>query len=74
MNDPQERRRAINLASAFAFAGNRPQAMRHLEKAADERDPRIYWARAFPQYWFLWGDPRFNAVLDRLGLPPTLAQ
>jgi hypothetical protein len=27
--------------------------------------------RAYPQYWFLYGDPEYNGLLKRLGLPET---
>ena len=71
LNDPLQNQRAINLASAYAFAGDREQALHYLKQAYEQGDPRLRWVRAYPQYWFLYGDPEFNDLLQKLGLPPT---
>ena len=71
LKDPRQNQRALSLASAYAFAGNRDKAMHYLNQAYIDRDPRLEWVRAFPQYWFLWGDPEYNALLRKIGLPAT---
>jgi len=71
LKDPRQNQRALSLASAYAFAENREKTMQYLNQAFIDRDPRLQWVRAFPQYWFLYGDPEYNALLERIGLPPT---
>ena len=63
--------RAINLASAYAFAGDRDHALKYLRRAYEQGDPRLKMLRAYPQYWFLYGDPEYNELLKRIGLPET---
>ena len=71
LKDPRQNQRALSLASAYAFAGNRDKSMHYLNQAYIDRDPRLEWVRAFPQYWFLRGDPEYNALLRKIGLPAT---
>jgi hypothetical protein len=71
LSDPTQNDRAINVASAYAFAGNRDRALQFLRKAYQQGDPRLKMLRAYPQYWFLYGDPEYNGLLKRLGLPET---
>ena len=71
LNDPGQNHRAINVASAYAFAGDRDRALHFLRKAYEQGDPRLKMMRAYPQYWFLYGDPEYNDLLKKLGLPET---
>jgi eukaryotic-like serine/threonine-protein kinase len=71
LSDPLQRQRAINLASAYAYTGDREHALQYLQQAYAQGDPRLKWVRAFPQYWFLCGDPEYNALLQKIGLPET---
>jgi eukaryotic-like serine/threonine-protein kinase len=71
LNDPRQNSRALNVASAYAFAGDRSHALQFLSKAYEQGDPRLKWVRAFPQYWFLYGDPGYNRLLKQIGLPET---
>ena len=71
LHDPNQNQRALSLASAYAFAGNRDQALRYLNQAYLDQDPRLPWVRALPQYWFLRGDSGYNALLEKIGLPPA---
>jgi serine/threonine-protein kinase len=71
LNDPTQNQRAMNLASAYAFVGDRERTLALLRKAMEQGDPRLRMVRAFPQYWFLYGDPEYNAILTELGLPET---
>jgi TolB-like protein/tetratricopeptide (TPR) repeat protein len=71
LNDPRQNQRALNVASAYAFAGDREHTLHFLEKAYQQGDPRITWVRAQPQFWFLHGDPEYNALLRKLGIPET---
>ncbi len=71
LGDPRQNQRALTLASAYAFAGDRARALHYLNQAYLDQDPRLPWVRALPQYWFLRGDPEYNALLEKIGLPPT---
>jgi serine/threonine protein kinase len=71
LNDPHQNQRAINIASAYAFAGDREHTLQYLEKACAQGDPRARFMRALPQYWFLYGDPAYNTLLRQAGLPET---
>jgi hypothetical protein len=42
-----------------------------MRKAFEQSDPRLRFVRAYPQYWFLYGDPEYNAILKDIGLPKT---
>lgn len=71
LNDPQQNHRALNVASAYAFAGDRERALRFLRTAHQQGDPRLKWVRVLPQYWFLYGDPEYKQLLKQIGLPET---
>ena len=71
LSDPSQNHRAINLASAFALAGDRDLALKFLREAYEQGDPKLKMLRAYPQYWFLYGDPEYNDLLKKLGLPET---
>ena len=71
LQDPTQNQRAITVASAYAFVGDREQALQYLRKAYEQGDPRIKFLRAYPQYWLLYGDPKYNDLLKKIGLPET---
>jgi len=71
LKDPSQNHRTINVASAYAFVGDRDCALQLLHRAYEEGDPRLKMLRAYPQYWFLYGDPEYNDLLKKLGLPAT---
>lgn len=57
---------------AYAHLGleQKDQALDYLEKAYAEHYAHILWLRVSPQYDALRGDPRYQRLLHRLGLPP----
>jgi hypothetical protein len=71
LKDHRQNQRVLNAASAYAFAGKRKEALQFLWKAYEQRDPRLRWVRAFPEYWSLYGDPEYNRLLKQIGLPET---
>lgn len=71
LNDPLRRLRAMNLASEYGLAGDREHTLQYLKQASAEGDPRVKYVRAYPHFWFLYGDPEFNDVLKKVGLPET---
>jgi serine/threonine-protein kinase len=65
------------FVSPLAFAllevglGHRTKALDWLEKAADEREGRLVFLRVFSPWDPLRTDPRFQALVRRLNIPPV---
>jgi hypothetical protein len=58
-----------NIASVYAFRGERDKAFEWLDLAYDNRDGSTLEILNYPEMEHLWGDPRWNAYIDKLGLP-----
>jgi serine/threonine-protein kinase len=54
----------------YADLGAREAALAELERAAAERDPRLEFLKIDPAWAPVRSDPRFAAVVARMGLPP----
>ena len=52
----------------YASIGEKDLAFQWLDKAYDERNPLLAYAKVMPYYDNLRSDPRFRALLHRLGL------
>jgi TolB-like protein/Tfp pilus assembly protein PilF len=52
----------------YAGLGDKDKAFEWLEKAVEERDPRIWPIKAISNLRSLHSDPRFNALLKKMGL------
>jgi len=59
----------LELASAYARVGDKEKALEWLQKAYEERNGNITLVNSYPDYKSLRGDPRFSALLKRIGLP-----
>jgi TolB-like protein/Flp pilus assembly protein TadD/class 3 adenylate cyclase len=57
-----------NIALVYAGLGDREQAFSFLERACDERDVRVTLLKVDPRWDLLRSDPRFQAILKRIGL------
>ena len=55
-------------AQVYASIGEKDLAFEWLEKAFEERSPLLAYAKVMPYYDTLRSDPRFTALLTRLGL------
>jgi hypothetical protein len=64
----------ILFAELDAALGKTSQSLSWLEKAADERCPWIVLINANPNFDKLRGEPRFKALLKRLGLTDNSGQ
>ncbi len=62
--------RAIGVALPYLGLGNRESALTWLEKACDDRDVWALMIKVDPIYADLRSDPRFAALLRRIGLEP----
>lgn len=60
----------LQLAIAYAGSKENDLAFQALEKAYDERRPNLLYLNLDPDYDPLRSDPRFAALLRRIGLPP----
>ena len=58
-----------NAAVAYSLAGNRDKAFENLEKAVADRDDEVTAVIRFPAFDSLKSDPRWPALLHKLGLP-----
>jgi tetratricopeptide (TPR) repeat protein len=58
-----------HLAVIYAGLGEREQALDQLEKAADERYNWLVFLKVAPLFEALRSEPRFNALVRRVGLP-----
>ena len=57
------------IAKAYAYRGERDQAMKWLEKAYQVKDGDLYFIKHEPLMKSLEGDPRYMAFLRRMNLP-----
>ena len=59
---------SVGVAIAAAHAGDTARAFQWLERAANRRVDQLAYAAVHPAFKDLRGDPRFAAVLERVGL------
>src|SRR5262249_17828274 len=59
---------AHRFAELYARLGEHDQTLHWLEKACDERSARIIWIGVNPIFDDLRNEPRFTALLQRMGL------
>jgi TolB-like protein len=57
------------IARAYAFRGERDQAMKWLERAYAGKDEDLYFIKGDPLMRNLEGDPRYKAFLRKMNLP-----
>jgi TolB-like protein/Tfp pilus assembly protein PilF len=60
--------KACYAAEIYACIGEKDLAFQWLDKAYEERNPLLAYTKVMPYYDSLGGDPRFHALLRRLGL------
>ena len=56
------------IAVIYAGLGDKDKAFEWLEKAYDERDPRLYPTKVVHRWESLHSDPRWTALLKKMGL------
>jgi tetratricopeptide (TPR) repeat protein len=67
--DKSARSSDYTLAHAYARLGKRREAMELLEKAFSSREPWLVYLNVNPHFDGLRGDPRFEDLVTRIGLP-----
>ena len=58
----------VSLANVTAALGRIDEAFEWLDRAYEERDALLTWVSVAPHYDPLRDDPRFDALLERMGL------
>jgi len=61
----------LALARLHAQLGQREQTLALLEEAYRQHSPLLLWIQTSPDYDFLHGDPRYRALVQKIGLPPV---
>jgi DNA-binding winged helix-turn-helix (wHTH) protein/tetratricopeptide (TPR) repeat protein len=59
---------AVDIASIYAGLGDTDNAIAWLDRALQQRAPTLGWLAQNPTFDGLHGDPRFAALVDRVGL------
>jgi hypothetical protein len=57
------------LAGAYAVLGDLDNAFAKLERGLAEHDRGMVWMRVNPRFDSLRGDPRFDALVERMKFP-----
>jgi len=60
-----------DFASLTAHAGHREETLHWLEQCYDEHVPWLAFLQNEPDFDFLRSDPRYQAIVKKLGLPPA---
>jgi len=60
---------SFEMASIHALLGDHGSALDFLEKAWEEREPKMGFLRVLPELASLRSEPRFQALLQRIALP-----
>jgi hypothetical protein len=58
----------VNIALVYNALGRRDEALRALNQACEERDVRLSLLKVEPRWDSCRADPRFLAILKRIGL------
>jgi TolB-like protein/Tfp pilus assembly protein PilF len=61
----------FQVAETYGFFGNSDKAFEWLERSVAQHDPGILWVRRDPLLARLESDPRYPALLKRVGMPPV---
>ena len=56
------------LAKIYAFLGNKEKALDNLERACETRAFMMAWVKAEPGFDILRSEPRYQAILAKMGL------
>lgn len=61
---------AVSVARLYGRLGDKDQTLAWLEKAYEERVPAVVHINSSPEFEFLRSDPRYAALIRRIGLAP----
>ena len=60
-----------DFADAYAELGRKEKTIRYLEESYRERSPHLVFLQSDPFFDFLHSDPRYRAIIQKMGLPPN---
>ena len=60
-----------DFADAYALLGRKEETIRYLEESYQERAPHLVFLQSDPTLDFLHSDPRYRAIVNKMGLPPA---
>jgi hypothetical protein len=61
----------LELASISACLKHKEEALHYLEQSYQERAPWLVRIQSDPDFDFLHSDPRYQAIVKKMGLPPA---
>jgi len=62
----------LDLARAAALAGHKEETLRYLEQSCEDHVPWLVFIENQPDLDFIRSEPRFQAIIRKLGLPSAL--
>jgi TolB-like protein/DNA-binding winged helix-turn-helix (wHTH) protein len=62
---------AYDIASTVAFTGDKNETLKYLETAYRDHSPNMVGLQTVPLFDFLHGEPRYQALVKAIGLPPA---
>jgi TolB-like protein/DNA-binding winged helix-turn-helix (wHTH) protein/Tfp pilus assembly protein PilF len=62
---------SLDMSTAFAFTGDKEQTLKYLEAAYREHVPDLIKVQNEPLFDFLHHEPRYQALIKQIGLPPA---
>jgi tetratricopeptide (TPR) repeat protein len=60
-----------DFADAYAELGRKEETIRYLEESYRERAPHLVFLQSDPGFDFVHSDPRYRAIIRKMGLPPA---
>jgi TolB-like protein/DNA-binding winged helix-turn-helix (wHTH) protein len=60
-----------DFVDAYAELGRKEETIRYLEESYRERAPHLVFLQSDPFLDFLHSDPRYRAIIQKMGLPPN---
>ncbi len=60
------------FVDAYAQLGRKEETIRYLEESYQKRAPHLVFLQSDPTLDFLHSDPRYRAIVNKMGLPPAL--
>jgi len=61
----------IEFAFCYARLRRKDETIRYLERAYQEQTPFLVHLPHDPNFYFVHSDPRFQAIIKKMGLPPV---
>jgi hypothetical protein len=61
----------LEVSDIYACLRQKEEALHYLEQSYQERAPWLVRIQSSPDYDFLHRDPRYQAIVSKMGLPST---